>query len=177
MATSASSSALRNVSSTLSTPPSSLNGFVRVVPMIVPPRGSNPEISRGPSGSNNPSTSPRQPSRTPRNSCPRTMTRRPTARITAFKPGQSPPPVNTPTFTPQSYERHPSPMPALPASAATGSGQTDDRREVVMAPRSGAGLRGGVPKVGLEPTRPEGHRILSPPDAETQRDGARQTAS
>ena len=39
------------VSSTRSTPPSILYGFVRVVPMIVPPRGRIPEISRGPSGS------------------------------------------------------------------------------------------------------------------------------
>src|SRR5262245_41712271 len=65
--------------------------------MIVPPRGSRPEISRGPSGSNSPSTSPFQPSWMPTSSWPRSMTRRPTARMTAFSPGQSPPPVRTPT--------------------------------------------------------------------------------
>src|SRR5207247_7409702 len=58
-----------------------------------------PEISRGPSGSNFASTSPRHPSRTPSTSCPRENDRRATARITAFRPGQSPPPVSTPTFT------------------------------------------------------------------------------
>jgi hypothetical protein len=73
--------------------------------MIVPPRGSKPEISRGPSGSNSPSTRPFQPSRTPTTSPPRTMIRRPVARMTAFSPGQSPPPVSTPTRIVASYER------------------------------------------------------------------------
>ena len=41
---------LAKFASTASTPPSSLYGFVRDVPRIVPPRGSSPEISRGPSG-------------------------------------------------------------------------------------------------------------------------------
>ena len=39
---------------------------------------------------------PRQPSRTPTTSCPRDHDRRATARMTAFRPGQSPPPVSTP---------------------------------------------------------------------------------
>ena len=39
---------------------------------------------------------PRQPSRTPTTSCPRDHERRATARMTAFRPGQSPPPVSTP---------------------------------------------------------------------------------
>ena len=56
------------------------------------------QISRGPSGSKSPSTSPFQPSRTPITSPPPVITRRPTARMTAFNPGQSPPPVKTPTF-------------------------------------------------------------------------------
>src|SRR3954464_10877143 len=65
MATSASSSELRNVSSTFSTPRPSLNGFVRDVPTIVPPRGSRPEISRGPSGSDSPAPSPLPPAPRP----------------------------------------------------------------------------------------------------------------
>jgi hypothetical protein len=51
--------------STFSTPPSSLYGFVRVVPRMVPPRGRMPEMARASSGSKRPSTRPRQPSRTP----------------------------------------------------------------------------------------------------------------
>ena len=39
-------------------PPSTLYGFVRDVPMIVPPRGRIPEISRGPSGWKSCSTMP-----------------------------------------------------------------------------------------------------------------------
>src|SRR3954447_11227948 len=56
---------------TRSTPPSSLYGFVRVVPTIVPPRGRMPEISRSVSGWNVPSTRPRHPSRTATPSSPR----------------------------------------------------------------------------------------------------------
>ena len=85
--------ALLEVRSTASTPPSSLYGFVRDVPMIVPPRGRIPEISRGPSCSSLPSTSPRQPSRTPIDLPAARCSRRVTARMTAFSPGQSPPPV------------------------------------------------------------------------------------
>src|SRR5262249_8848955 len=45
-----------------------------------------------------PSSGPRQPSRNPTNSRPYSCTPlRTTARITAFRPGQSPPPVRTPT--------------------------------------------------------------------------------
>ena len=73
-----------------------LVGFVRLVPMIVPPRGRIPEISGRPSGWNSRSTMPRHPSRTPTTSSPRCHERRATARITAFRPGQSPPPVRTP---------------------------------------------------------------------------------
>jgi hypothetical protein len=47
-----------------------------------------------------PSSGPFQPSRKPRNSCPCTSTPfRTTARMTAFRPGQSPPPVRTPMRT------------------------------------------------------------------------------
>src|SRR4051794_15549460 len=64
--------------------------------MIVPPRGRIPEICAGPSGSKTCSTIPRQPSRTPITSWPFAQDRRATARITAFRPGQSPPPGSTP---------------------------------------------------------------------------------
>src|SRR5918996_3014024 len=64
---------------------------------MVPPRGRIPEIARASSGVNVPSTIPRQPSRTPTTSCPRSRERRVTARMTAFSPGQSPPPVRIPT--------------------------------------------------------------------------------
>src|SRR5438132_9636851 len=84
---------------TRSTPPSTLYGFVRLVPTIVPPRGRMPEISRRPSGSSWFSTRPRQPALTPTTSWPRSSERRATARMTAFRPGQSPPPVRTPTRT------------------------------------------------------------------------------
>ena len=80
-----------------STPPSILYGFVRVVPMIVPPRGRIPEISRGPSGSTRSVDEPapaRRARRRPRR--PRSSERRVTARMTAFRPGQSPPPVRIP---------------------------------------------------------------------------------
>ena len=40
---------------------------------------------------------PRQPFSTPTVSCPSSHSRRQTARITAFRPGQSPPPVSIPT--------------------------------------------------------------------------------
>ena len=74
-ATSASIPSRSMFSSTRSTPPSTRYGFVRDVPMIVPPRGRMPETSRGPSSSASPSISPRQPSRTP----------------TTRSPGQAPP--------------------------------------------------------------------------------------
>src|SRR5439155_10980748 len=85
------------LATTFSTPPSSLYGFVREVPSTVPPRGRIPEIRSGPSGPASPSTSPRQPSRTPTTSQLRSNDLRATARMTAFRPGQSPPPVNMPT--------------------------------------------------------------------------------
>src|SRR5262245_57586312 len=43
-----------------------------------------------------PSVSPLQPSRTPTTSCPWSVETRTTARMTALRPGQSPPPVSTP---------------------------------------------------------------------------------
>src|SRR5580693_6834772 len=53
-----------------------------------------------------PSSGPRHPSRNPTNSRPYSWTPlRTTARITAFKPGQSPPPVRTPTRMPTTLVR------------------------------------------------------------------------
>src|SRR5438132_518760 len=82
-----------------SAPPGFLNGFVRLVPRIVPPRWRMPvvasRVSRKWSGG---SIRPRQPSRTPITSRPCCSPRRTTARITALRPGQSPPPVRTAIF-------------------------------------------------------------------------------
>src|SRR5690348_6871741 len=81
-------------------PPAALSasGLVRDEPRIVPPRGGMPRTACTSSGTVSPSSGPRQPSRNPTNSRPYSCTPlRTTARITAFKPGQSPPPVRTPT--------------------------------------------------------------------------------
>ncbi len=101
MATSASTPASARLSLIRSTPPSILNGLVREEPRMVPPRGRIPRHSSMPSGMVTPSRGPRQPSRNPTNSKPCWVTPlRTTARITAFSPGQSPPPVSTPTRMP-----------------------------------------------------------------------------
>src|SRR5438067_6160051 len=72
-------------------------GFVREDPRIVPPRGRMPLTDSIVSSSQTFSIGPRQPSRNPRIECPwRSMPLRTTARMTAFSPGQSPPPVRTP---------------------------------------------------------------------------------
>src|SRR6202012_1020343 len=79
--------------------PLSANGFVRDVPRIVPPRGRMARTACTSRGTVSPSSGPRQPSRKPTNSYPYSCTPlRTTARITAFRPGQSPPPVRTPTL-------------------------------------------------------------------------------
>src|SRR4051794_25640564 len=81
-----------------STPPSTLNGLVREEPRMVPPRGRMPRTCGMPSSVVIPSSGPFQPSRKPTNSKPYSLTPlRTTARMTAFRPGQSPPPVRTPT--------------------------------------------------------------------------------
>src|SRR5262249_38427554 len=73
------------------------SGLVREEPSIVPPRGRMPRTAWMSSGTVSPSSGPRQPARTPRNSSPYSgMPRRTKARMTAFRPGQSPPPVSTP---------------------------------------------------------------------------------
>ena len=66
----------------------------------MPPRGRMPRVDSIVSSSYAPSIGPRQPSRKPTISRPwSSMPRRTTARITAFRPGQSPPPVSTPIRT------------------------------------------------------------------------------
>ena len=87
-----------SVRKTASTPPSRLNGFVREVPRMVPPRWRMPETDCRFSRKWFPSMSPRHPSRMPTNSKPWLSPRRTTARMTAFRPGQSPPPVRIATF-------------------------------------------------------------------------------
>ena len=79
-------------------PPVFFNGFVLEVPRIVPPRGRMPRTAWMSRGIVSPSSGPRHPSRNPTNSSPYSCTPlRTTARITALRPGQSPPPVRTPT--------------------------------------------------------------------------------
>src|SRR5437763_2774418 len=80
-----------------SAPSSRASGLVREEPRIVPPRGRMPRTDSIVSSSDTFSIGPRQPSRKPRIECPCwSMPLRTTARITAFRPGQSPPPVRTP---------------------------------------------------------------------------------
>src|SRR2546422_9097499 len=99
MATTAPTFSAERLRTTISAPPGFLNGFVRLVPRIVPPRWRMPlvasRVSRKWSGG---SIRPRQPSRTPITSRPCCSPRRTTARITALRPGQSPPPVRTAIF-------------------------------------------------------------------------------
>src|SRR3984957_7978847 len=91
-------SLIRSTPDTPLPPASGFSGFVRDEPRIVPPRGRMPRTAWTSSGTVSPSSGPRQPSRNPTNSRPYScMPLRTTARITAFKPGQSPPPVRTPT--------------------------------------------------------------------------------
>src|ERR1700734_3462676 len=76
----------------------SARGLVRDEPRIVPPRGRIPRTACTSRGMVSPSRGPRHPSRNPTNSYPNSWDpRRTSARITAFNPGQSPPPVSTPT--------------------------------------------------------------------------------
>src|SRR5882762_9141928 len=80
-----------------STPPSTLNGLVRDEPRIVPPRARMSSTSSSPIGRVSPSSGPCHPFWKPSTSQPcASIPLRVTARITAFRPGQSPPPVSTP---------------------------------------------------------------------------------
>src|SRR2546427_334322 len=88
------------LSSTARRDRSSLRGSVGEVPRIVPPSARIRAASRGRSGRG--AASPRrpaQPSAMPKTSCPRELARSTTARMAAFRPGASPPPVRTPIRT------------------------------------------------------------------------------
>ena len=85
------------VAMTRSGPPSTPYGLVREVPSTVPPRGRIPRTARRSIGTVSFSRTPRQPSRKPTISSPCSpITLRTTARMTALRPGQSPPPVRMP---------------------------------------------------------------------------------
>lgn len=83
-----------------SAPPRSPSyGFVRLVPRIVPPTFDSPFTSCRVSGMKSPSTSPRHPSRIPTNSRSYEVVPLSTMpRMTALRPGQSPPLVRMPIF-------------------------------------------------------------------------------
>ncbi len=87
-------------------PSSRLNGFVREERRIVPPRGRIPRVDSTVRSSWTPSRGPRQPSRNPTISCLwSSIPLRTIARMTAFSPGQSPPPVSTPIRTESKIQR------------------------------------------------------------------------
>src|SRR3972149_6659540 len=77
-------------------PPSTLNGFVRDVPRMVPPRCRIPRTSSGVSSTTSSLSNPNQPLRMPTISYRSRLPARATALIAAFSPGASPPPVRTP---------------------------------------------------------------------------------
>ena len=72
-------------------------GLPRRVPRIVPPRGKMPASRATVSSVERFSSTPSHASRNPTTESPKSLIAlRVTARITAFRPGQSPPPVSTP---------------------------------------------------------------------------------
>ena len=148
MAISASTPLAARLSLIRSTPFSILNGLVREDFRIVPPRGRMPRTCATPSSVVTFSSGPRQPSRKPTNSKPYSVTPlRTMARMTAFRPGQSPPPVSTPTrmvlssvdwivhIQPRTATIRPARGPGPPASAPAGS---PCRRAQVTARRCGS---------------------------------------
>ena len=89
-----------SVDSTASRPPSDACGWYRAVPSSVPPTASWLRMCWRVSGRLNPSTTPRHPFRNPMIVWPYSPSPRlTTARIAAFRPGTSPPPVSSPTRT------------------------------------------------------------------------------
>src|SRR6185437_2909568 len=98
MAMSASSLLALMLATHFSMPPSTLRTLVREVRRMVPPLVMMPSTVSSVSGTVVFSSTPRQPSMNPTNSSPYWLIPlRTTAPITAFSPGQSPPPVNKPT--------------------------------------------------------------------------------
>src|SRR5258708_32297126 len=107
------------------------SGLVRDVPRIVPPRGRMPRTAWTSRGTVSPSSGPRQPSRNPTNSYPYSCTPlRTTARMTAFRPGQSPPPVRTPTLMGPTLVR--GDLARMPWPQAGGRGMTGARTSLFL---------------------------------------------
>ena len=98
IATRASKPSRRNDSRSSATDSAFLYGLVRDDPRMVPPRAMISSVSIAFRGVVFPRIAPRQPSRNPWHSPPLLWMVRTTARITAFKAGQSPPPVSRATF-------------------------------------------------------------------------------
>ena len=81
-------------------PACSFSGATRAEPSVVPPRVSRPSTAATSSGVVRSSSRPRQPSRKPITELPYWVVAvRTTERMTALRPGQSPPPVRTPMRT------------------------------------------------------------------------------
>src|ERR1700736_1861157 len=109
-----------------------------------------------------PSSGPRQPSRNPTNSSPWTWTPlRTTARMTAFRPGQSPPPVRTPMRTSVSVPRtrrlgRIGDSTGPESAAAVGQG-------VATTPRPGSASLDDVERVAFRVAEREHRRDSGPP--------------
>ena len=109
-----------------------------------------------------------QPRLSPTTSWPSWTTRFTTALMHGLSPGTSPPPVRIPILIARviSRPRAGNHMvlrgPLLLVCAWVTLGRSPGRQSRPPAALSGAPACRGMPKVGLEPTRPCGHRILSP---------------
>ena len=102
-------------------PPSPSNGLVRLEPRMVPPCFERPRTSWRWIGMKSPSTTPFQPQRKPTNSASCEMTPFSTdPRMTAFRPGQSPPLVRIPIFMVCSTPRCSTRTWMLPEATASG---------------------------------------------------------
>src|SRR3954451_6258236 len=151
MAISPSRCSSSSVSAISAGPSSRLNGLVRELPRMVPPRGRMPRMASIVSSKWSASIGPRQPSRNPRIACPWWSTPlRTIARVTALSPGQSPPPVRTPNrMKPATYLSLLAALCALALSACGGGGHADETPRVpghtltvyASMPRQGASAR------------------------------------
>src|SRR5271170_2497731 len=84
---------------------------------MVPPRGRMPDVLERVSSVASSSSTPAQPWLKPRKLCsPSASPRRTTARITAFSPGQSPPPVSSPIRIAEQFSPMPVPRGVEPGS-------------------------------------------------------------
>src|SRR5439155_7922474 len=141
--------------------------------MIVPPRGRIPETCAGPRSRKLPSTRPRQPSSTATQSQPSASEARTTARITAFRPGQSPPPVNMPMV----FATRPSVLRKSPTGGTRNTRfqpmlrSTDSRLRQKGPPNDESHGRRGRHSHGTGTTRSDA-RAARPPDGGAARRGA-----